>query len=105
MDGMVARTRDEGLGPEAKRRILLGAFCLSKGYYEAFYVKAQKARTLIARDFAQAFGDIFGDLFGGGGASGGGRGRSGTVAPPRPRGVRGGWRRMAHGGAAAARAE
>ena len=58
VDGMVARTRDEGLGPEAKRRILLGAFCLSKGYYEAFYVKAQKARTLIARDFAQAFGQV-----------------------------------------------
>jgi len=57
-DGMVARTRDEGLGPEAKRRILLGAFCLSKGYYEAFYVKAQKARTLIARDFARAFGQV-----------------------------------------------
>jgi aspartyl-tRNA(Asn)/glutamyl-tRNA(Gln) amidotransferase subunit A len=55
LDGMVARTRDEGFGPEAKRRILLGAFCLSKGYYEAFYLKAQKARTLLARDFMEAF--------------------------------------------------
>jgi aspartyl-tRNA(Asn)/glutamyl-tRNA(Gln) amidotransferase subunit A len=53
--GVIADTRDEGFGPEAKRRILLGAFCLSKGYYDAFYLKAQKARTLIARDFREAF--------------------------------------------------
>ena len=58
LDGMIARTRDEGFGPEAKRRILLGAFCLSKGYYEAFYLKAQKARTLIARDFEAAFAQV-----------------------------------------------
>jgi aspartyl-tRNA(Asn)/glutamyl-tRNA(Gln) amidotransferase subunit A len=58
LDGMVSLTRDEGFGPEAKRRILLGAFCLSKGYYEAFYQKAQKARTLIARDFQEAFRDV-----------------------------------------------
>jgi len=58
LPGMVARTRDEGFGPEAKRRILLGAFCLSKGYYEAFYLKAQKARTLITRDFTEAFGAV-----------------------------------------------
>jgi len=55
LDGMIAGTRDAGFGMEAKRRILLGAFCLSKGYYEAFYLKAQKARTLITRDFADAF--------------------------------------------------
>lgn len=55
LDGMIAGTRDAGFGMEAKRRILLGAFCLSKGYYEAFYLKAQKARTLITRDFAEAF--------------------------------------------------
>jgi aspartyl-tRNA(Asn)/glutamyl-tRNA(Gln) amidotransferase subunit A len=54
-DAMIAATRDGGFGVEAKRRILLGAFCLSKGYYEAFYLKAQKARTLITRDFAEAF--------------------------------------------------
>ena len=52
---MIADTRDEGLGAEVKRRILLGTFCLSKGYYDAFYLKAMKARTLIARDFERAF--------------------------------------------------
>jgi aspartyl-tRNA(Asn)/glutamyl-tRNA(Gln) amidotransferase subunit A len=52
---MMAATRDEGFGPEVKRRILLGAFCLSKGYYDAFYLKALKARALVARDFTEAF--------------------------------------------------
>ncbi len=52
---MMAGTRDQGFGAEAKRRILLGAFCLSKGYYDAFYLKALKARTLIRRDFQRAF--------------------------------------------------
>jgi len=52
---MIAATRNQGFGPEAKRRILLGAFCLSRGYYDAFYLKALKARTLIARDFRSAF--------------------------------------------------
>ena len=52
---MIAETRDRGLGPEVKRRILLGTFCLSKGYYDAFYLKALKVRTLIARDFHAAF--------------------------------------------------
>ena len=56
--GMGARTRDEGFGAEAKRRILLGAFCLSKGYYDAFYLKAQKARTLITRDFQEAWAQV-----------------------------------------------
>ncbi|NWJ39892.1 MAG: Asp-tRNA(Asn)/Glu-tRNA(Gln) amidotransferase subunit GatA [Geothrix sp.] len=55
---MIAETRDEGLGAEVKRRILLGAFCLSKGYYDAFYLKAMKARTLIARDFEQVFESV-----------------------------------------------
>ena len=55
LPAMIAETRDEGLGAEVKRRILLGTFCLSKGYYDAFYLKAMKARTLIARDFEQAF--------------------------------------------------
>jgi aspartyl-tRNA(Asn)/glutamyl-tRNA(Gln) amidotransferase subunit A len=55
---MVADTRDLGFGAEAKRRILLGAFCLSKGYYDAFYLKALKTRTLIARDFQEAFGQV-----------------------------------------------
>lgn len=56
--GMMAETRDRGLGPEVKRRILLGAFCLSKGYYDAFYLKAMKARTLIAQDFEKAFESV-----------------------------------------------
>jgi aspartyl-tRNA(Asn)/glutamyl-tRNA(Gln) amidotransferase subunit A len=51
----MADTRDLGLGAEVKRRILLGTFCLSKGYYDAFYIKALKARTLIAEDFKRAF--------------------------------------------------
>jgi len=52
---MISESRDRGLGAEVKRRILLGTFCLSKGYYDAFYLKAMKARTLIAEDFQQAF--------------------------------------------------
>jgi aspartyl-tRNA(Asn)/glutamyl-tRNA(Gln) amidotransferase subunit A len=55
---MIAETRDRGFGPEAKRRILLGTFCLSKGYYEAFYLKALKARTLIVGDFQAAFSKV-----------------------------------------------
>jgi aspartyl-tRNA(Asn)/glutamyl-tRNA(Gln) amidotransferase subunit A len=49
------RTRAEGFGPEVKRRIMLGTYALSAGYYDAFYVRAQKVRTLIARDFEAAF--------------------------------------------------
>ena len=49
------RTRAEGFGPEVKRRIMLGTYVLSAGYYDAYYAKAQKARTLIARDYAKAF--------------------------------------------------
>jgi len=55
LHGMISQTRDEGFGPEAKRRILLGAFCLSNGFYEAFYLKALKVRTLITQDFQAAF--------------------------------------------------
>ncbi len=55
---MIAETRDLGLGPEVKRRILLGTFCLSRGYYDAFYLKALQARTLITRDFARAFESV-----------------------------------------------
>lgn len=54
LQGTLRATRDLGFGVEAKRRILLGVFCLSKGYYEAYYDQALRARTLIARDFAQA---------------------------------------------------
>ncbi|MEO5694178.1 MAG: Asp-tRNA(Asn)/Glu-tRNA(Gln) amidotransferase subunit GatA [Usitatibacter sp.] len=49
------RSRAEGFGPEVKRRIMIGAYVLSHGYYDAYYLKAQKIRRLIARDFAQAF--------------------------------------------------
>jgi aspartyl-tRNA(Asn)/glutamyl-tRNA(Gln) amidotransferase subunit A len=49
------RTRAEGFGPEVKRRIILGTYVLSSGYYEAHYLRAQKVRTLIRQDFARAF--------------------------------------------------
>jgi len=49
------RTRSEGFGAEVKRRIMLGTFVLSSGYYEAYYGRAQKVRTLIKRDFSEAF--------------------------------------------------
>ena len=52
---MYERTRASGFGPEVKRRILIGTYALSSGYYDAYYVKAQKARTRIAEDFARAF--------------------------------------------------
>ena len=55
---MIAETRDAGLGDEVKRRILLGAFCLSKGSYDAFYLKAMKARTLITLDFLRVFEEV-----------------------------------------------
>ena len=54
--GMYAKTRDRGFGPEVKRRIMIGTYALSAGYYDAYYLKAQKVRTLIARDFEKAFG-------------------------------------------------
>jgi len=49
------RTREEGFGPEVKRRIILGTYVLSSGYYDAYYLRAQKVRTLIRQDFTQAF--------------------------------------------------
>jgi hypothetical protein len=51
LDEMYARTRSAGFGAEVKRRIMLGTYALSAGYYEAFYVKAQQVRALIRRDF------------------------------------------------------
>lgn len=58
LQALISGSRDEGFGTEAKRRILLGAFCLSKGHFEAFYLKALKARRLIAEDFRQAFTQV-----------------------------------------------
>ncbi|HYZ16354.1 MAG TPA: Asp-tRNA(Asn)/Glu-tRNA(Gln) amidotransferase subunit GatA, partial [Candidatus Acidoferrum sp.] len=52
---MYEKTRDAGFGAEVKRRILIGTYALSSGYYDAYYLKAQKARTKIAEDFARAF--------------------------------------------------
>ena len=52
---MYSLTRTEGFGAEVKRRIMLGTYALSSGYYDAYYLKAQKVRTLICRDFEQAF--------------------------------------------------
>jgi aspartyl-tRNA(Asn)/glutamyl-tRNA(Gln) amidotransferase subunit A len=52
---MYEKTRAAGFGPEVKRRILIGTYALSSGYYDAYYVKAQKARTLFSQDFKRAF--------------------------------------------------
>ncbi|MBI3698330.1 MAG: Asp-tRNA(Asn)/Glu-tRNA(Gln) amidotransferase GatCAB subunit A, partial [Acidobacteria bacterium] len=50
--------RGEGFGAEVKRRIILGTYVLSAGYYDAYYLKAQKVRALVARDFTEAFGQV-----------------------------------------------
>ncbi|GAA0966222.1 Asp-tRNA(Asn)/Glu-tRNA(Gln) amidotransferase subunit GatA [Actinocorallia libanotica] len=55
---VMALTRAAGFGPEVKRRIILGTYALSSGYYDAYYGKAQQVRTLISRDFEAAFGQV-----------------------------------------------
>ncbi|HXJ91569.1 MAG TPA: Asp-tRNA(Asn)/Glu-tRNA(Gln) amidotransferase subunit GatA [Terriglobia bacterium] len=55
---MYERTRDAGFGAEVKRRIMLGTYALSSGYYDAYYLKAQKVRSLLARDFTEAFKQV-----------------------------------------------
>jgi aspartyl-tRNA(Asn)/glutamyl-tRNA(Gln) amidotransferase subunit A len=55
---MYRRSRDEGFGAEVKRRIMLGTYALSAGYYDAYYLKAQKVRTLLTRDFEEAFAKV-----------------------------------------------
>lgn len=55
---MYRKTRGEGFGPEVKRRIMLGTYVLSHGYYDAYYLKAQKVRTLVTRDFTNAFQSV-----------------------------------------------
>jgi aspartyl-tRNA(Asn)/glutamyl-tRNA(Gln) amidotransferase subunit A len=58
LSDMYRHTRGEGFGAESKRRIMLGTYVLSAGYYDAYYLKAQKVRALIARDFARAFEEV-----------------------------------------------
>ena len=55
LSAMYRRTKNEGFGAEVKRRIMLGTYALSAGYYDAYYLKAQRVRTLLARDFEEAF--------------------------------------------------
>jgi aspartyl-tRNA(Asn)/glutamyl-tRNA(Gln) amidotransferase subunit A len=52
------KARAEGFGQEVKRRIMIGTYALSSGYYDAYYVKAQKVRTLVKRDFDEAFAKV-----------------------------------------------
>ena len=58
MWGAMEQTRQHGFGPEVTRRIMLGTFALSTGYYDAYYLKAQQARTLIRQDFAEVFQSV-----------------------------------------------
>ena len=58
LSDMYRNTRGEGFGADCKRRIMLGTYVLSAGYYDAYYLKAQKVRALIARDFARAFEEV-----------------------------------------------
>ena len=58
VDEMMARIRGQGFGSEVKRRIMIGTFALSSGYYDAYYIRAQKVRTLIKSDFETAFQDV-----------------------------------------------
>jgi aspartyl-tRNA(Asn)/glutamyl-tRNA(Gln) amidotransferase subunit A len=58
LSAMFRKTRDQGFGAEVKRRILLGTYALSAGYYDAYYRKAQQVRTLLTRDFMAAFAEV-----------------------------------------------
>jgi aspartyl-tRNA(Asn)/glutamyl-tRNA(Gln) amidotransferase subunit A len=58
LKSMYGRTRAQGFGPEVKRRIMLGTYVLSAGYYDAYYLKAQQVRTLIRRAYEQAFEQV-----------------------------------------------
>jgi aspartyl-tRNA(Asn)/glutamyl-tRNA(Gln) amidotransferase subunit A len=55
---LMMQSRSEGFGAEVKRRIMLGTYALSSGYYDAYYIKAQKVRTLIQQDFIEAFKSV-----------------------------------------------
>ncbi|MDM4722870.1 Asp-tRNA(Asn)/Glu-tRNA(Gln) amidotransferase subunit GatA [Micromonospora sp. WMMA1363] len=58
LEEVMSLTREAGFGPEVKRRIMIGTYALSSGYYDAYYGQAQKVRTLITRDFTAAFGQV-----------------------------------------------
>ncbi|GAA4670474.1 Asp-tRNA(Asn)/Glu-tRNA(Gln) amidotransferase subunit GatA [Frondihabitans cladoniiphilus] len=58
VEQVMAATREAGFGPEVKRRIILGTYALSAGYYDAYYGSAQKVRTLVQRDFSRLFGEV-----------------------------------------------
>src|SRR6185312_6706494 len=58
LDEMYSKTRAAGFGAEVKRRVLIGTYVLSAGYYDAYYLKAQKVRALIAKDFDDAFAKV-----------------------------------------------
>ncbi|MFW5447551.1 MAG: amidase, partial [Methylophagaceae bacterium] len=58
LDDLYRRSRGEGFGEEVKRRIMIGTYALSAGYYDAYYLKAQQCRRLISDDFKQAFNDV-----------------------------------------------
>ena len=58
LEDLYSRSRSEGFGSEVKRRIMIGAYALSAGYYDAYYLKAQKTRHLISEDFKKAFHDV-----------------------------------------------
>ena len=58
VDGELAPERGEGFGAEVKRRILLGTYALSAGYYDAYYLKAQQVRRLLAEEFLRAFAEV-----------------------------------------------
>lgn len=58
LDELYSRTRAEGFGDEVKRRVILGTYVLSSGFYDAYYARAQKVRALVAKDFADAFGKV-----------------------------------------------
>ena len=58
LDDLYKRSRGEGFGDEVKRRIMIGAYALSAGYYDAYYLKAQQVRRLIADDFKQVFSEV-----------------------------------------------
>src|SRR5262249_41354575 len=57
ISGMYEQTRAEGFGAEVRRRVMIGTYVLSAGYYDAYYLRAQKVRTLIKRDFEQRFAE------------------------------------------------